>query len=356
MADGRPEKSCEQACESLRQQDYEVAVKHCTDALFSLSQYPPTYFPEACQAEIDRIKIESLLYRIASSLQLKNYGKADEDCRHVLGEGLDREGDTFRAVLCCMHLNGKLQVVSNALSKSLMGESLNGMVTKDLTRLKTLLVETEAAVAKVPSVYHGEELEEGLYILLERLSECLDGVRVEHNPELSLTVTTKKSQQMWTFALTCKPARMLYRVALLYDAHRPHFNIITISAGDSTTQVSQEVPANCQEWIGGKMAQNGIDHSMYKISIAFRTEIFGTFRQTVVFDFGTEPVLMQRVMIDAASTEVRCGQTECIARASGLEEEDSEGGEEEEEDRKEEKEILKEEKKKDKEKKRGEEH
>ncbi|XP_066470056.1 probable helicase with zinc finger domain isoform X2 [Tiliqua scincoides] len=387
MADRRPEKSCEQACESLKQQDYELALKHCTEALFSLSQYPPTHFPEACQTEINRIKIESLLYRIVSSLQLKNYGKADEDCRHVLGEGLSKEDDTFRAVLCCMHLKGKLQIVSNALSKLLMGESLNGMVTKDLTRLKTLLVETEAAAGKVPSVYHAEDLEEGSqdgwqfrppprgvtsseeYTLCKRfleqgicrygaqctsahsqeeltewqkryasrlirlkqqkenkqclgsymesliekwmnslspekvLSECLDGVRVEHNPELSITVTTKKSQQMWTFVLTCKPARMLYRVALLYDAHRPHFTITAISAGDSTTQVSQVVPENCQEWIGGKMAQNGIDHSVYKISIVFSTEIFGTFRQTVVFDFGTEPVLMQRVMIDAASTE-----------------------------------------------------
>lgn len=70
MADRRPEKSCEQACESLKQQDYEVAVKHCTEALLSLSQYPPAHLPEACQAEIDRIKIETLLYRIASFLQL----------------------------------------------------------------------------------------------------------------------------------------------------------------------------------------------------------------------------------------------------------------------------------------------
>ncbi|OXB75572.1 UNVERIFIED_CONTAM: hypothetical protein H355_015688 [Colinus virginianus] len=439
MADRRPEKSCEQACESLKQQDYEVAVKHCTEALLSLSQYPPAHLPEACQAEIDRIKIETLLYRIASFLQLKKYGQADEDCRHdmggigmpiiqctlkfeksreislylsnkesvqssvnifdsctyfsqllvcfaVLGEGLAKGDGSFRAVLCCMHLKGKLQIVSNVLSKSLMGESLNGMVTKDLTRLKTLLAETEAA-DKVPSGYHVEDLEEGSrdgwqfrppprgvtsseeYTLCKRfleqgicrygaqctsahsqeeltewqkryasrlirlkqqkenkqcsgsymetliekwmnslspekvLSESIEGVRVEHNPELSVTVTTKKSHQTWTFALTCKPARMLYRVALLYDAHRPHFSIIAISAGDSTTQVSQEVPENCQEWIGGKMVQNGIDHYIYKVSIAFNTEIFGTFRQTVVFDFGLEPVLMQRVMIDAASTE-----------------------------------------------------
>lgn len=42
----------------------------------------------------------------------------------VLGEGLANEDHAFRAVLCCMHLKGKLQIVSNALSKSLMGESL----------------------------------------------------------------------------------------------------------------------------------------------------------------------------------------------------------------------------------------
>ncbi|KAJ8787015.1 hypothetical protein J1605_023270 [Eschrichtius robustus] len=231
----------------------------------------------------------------------------------VLGEGLAKGDGTFQAVLCCMQLKGKLQPVSSILAKSLTGESLNGMVTKDLTRLKILLTETETATGNVLSGYHVEDLEEDARqetalgsmsaSRWDRLSECIEGVKVEHNPDLSVTVNTKKSRQTWTFALTCKPARMLYRVALLYDAHRPHFSIIAISAGDSTTQVSQEVPENCQEWIGGKMAQNGLDHYVYKVGIAFNTEIFGTFRQTIVFDFGLEPVLMQRVMIDAASTE-----------------------------------------------------
>ncbi|XP_012893338.1 PREDICTED: probable helicase with zinc finger domain isoform X1 [Dipodomys ordii] len=387
MEDRRAEKSCEQACESLKRQDYDMALKHGTEALLSLGQYSMADLTEPCPLEIERIKIESLLYRIASFLQLKNYGQADEDCRHVLGEGLAKGESAFRAVLCCMQLKGKLQPVSSILAKSLTGESLNGMVTKDLTRLKTLLTETETATSNVLSGYHVEELDEGScngwhfrppprgitsseeYTLCKRfleqgicrygaqctsahsqeelaewqkryasrliklkqqnenkqlsgsymetliekwmnslspekvLSECIEGVKVEHNPDLSITVNTKKSRQIWTFALTCKPARMLYRVALLYDAHRPHFSIIAISAGDSTTQVSQEVPENCQEWIGGKMAQNGLDHYVYKVGIAFNTEIFGTFRQTIVFDFGLEPVLMQRVMIDAASTE-----------------------------------------------------
>uniref|UniRef100_A0A452DPG3 Probable helicase with zinc finger domain n=1 Tax=Capra hircus TaxID=9925 RepID=A0A452DPG3_CAPHI len=382
MEDRRAEKSCEQACESLKRQDYEMALQHCTEALLSLGQYSVADFTGPCPLEIESIKIESLLYRIASFLQLKNYGQADEDCRHVLGGGLAEGDGAFQAVLCCMQLEGKLQPVTRILAKSLTGESLNGMVTKDLTRLKTLLTETEPQMirlypdyslgscngwhfrppprgitsseeytlckrflergicrygAQCTSAHSQEELAEwqkryasrliklkqqnenkqlsGSYMetLIEKwmnslspekvLSECVEGVKVEHDPGLSVTVNTKKSHQTWTFALTCKPARMLCRVALLYDAHRPHFSIIAISAGDSTTQVSQEVPENCQEWIGGKMAPNGLDHYVYKVGIAFNTEIFGTFRQTIVFDFGLEPVLMQRVMIDAASTE-----------------------------------------------------
>ncbi|XP_069511137.1 probable helicase with zinc finger domain isoform X3 [Ambystoma mexicanum] len=421
MADRRPENLCEQACESFRQQDYEVALKHCTETLLSLSQYASSNSTEACQAEIDRIKIESLLYRIASLLQLRNYDQADEDTRHVLGDGMAKGDGSFHAVLYSLHLEGKLQTVSSVLTSSLMGESLNGMVTKDLIRLKTLLSEIETSTSKVPSRYHAEDLEDGIageteesmtqsvftlaeslddlelgataplpneegtqdgwlfrppprgvtsseeYTLCKRfleqgicrygaqctsahsqeeleewqkryasrlmklkqqnekcsgsymenmiekwmnslspekvLSEYVEGVRIEHEPELSITVTNKKSHQTWVFTLMCKPARILYRVALLYDAHRPHFSIISISAGDGSGQLSQGVPECCQEWIGGKSTQNGMDHCMYKICIAFDTEIFGTFRQTVVFDFGTEPVLMQRIMVDAASTE-----------------------------------------------------
>lgn len=51
------------------------------------------------------------------------------------------------------------------------------------------------------------------------------------------------------------------------------------------------------------VADNGMDHCVYKVAVGFSTEIFGTFRQTVVFDFGSEPVLMQRIMVDAASIE-----------------------------------------------------
>ncbi|RXN00894.1 putative helicase with zinc finger domain [Acipenser ruthenus] len=385
MADRRPEKSCEQACESLRRQEYEAVVKHCTKALLSLSHCPPS--PSAVsQQGSDFIRNRILLYRIAALLQLKNYDQADEDCKHVLAEELARGEGLLPAVLRCMLMEGSLQEVSSILSRSLLGEPLNGMVTKDLTRLKMLLSEIETASSTMASGYvedNEEDVQEGWqfrppprgvtsseeYTLCKRyleqgicrygaqctsahsqeeltewqkryasrlislkqqqestqsagsymealiekwmnslspekvLSDYLDGVSVEHSPGLSVTVTTKKSSQSWTFSLFCKPARMLYRMALLYDAHRPHFSIGVVSAGDGANQIVQEVPDNCQEWVGGNIAQNGLDHCVYEVVVRFSTEIFGTFRQTIVFDFGFEPVLMQRIMVDAASIE-----------------------------------------------------
>ncbi|XP_064180340.1 probable helicase with zinc finger domain isoform X2 [Anguilla rostrata] len=385
MADRRPEKSCEEASESLARREYEAVVSHCTEALLLLGLQPPG--PRAVP-----LRSRALLYRIAALLQLKNYDQADEDCKHVLAEDMSEADGSFQAGLHSMLLDGSLREVSAILSRALFGEPLNGIVTKDLTRLKMLLSEIEAVSSKMASEYtedteEGEAcvedvqdgwqfrppprgvtsseeytlckrfLEQGLcrygaqctsahsqeeltewqqryasrlirlkqqqeskhftenYMeaLIEKwmnslspekvLSDYLDGVNVEHSSDLSVTVTSKKSSHSWTFSLLCKPARTLYRIALLYDAHRPHFAITAVSAGDASAQLLQEVPGGCQEWTGDGGAQNGMDHCLYKVAVGFSTEIFGTFRQTIVFDFGSEPVLMQRVMVDAASIE-----------------------------------------------------
>ncbi|XP_023676139.1 probable helicase with zinc finger domain isoform X1 [Paramormyrops kingsleyae] len=379
MADRRLEESCEEACESLVRREYEAAVGLSTEALLALSLQAPSPSLVCLRGRI-------LLCRIAGLLQLKKYDEADEDCKRVLAEELAKGDGAFQAGLRDMVLDGSLQEVSAILSKSLFGEPLNGIVTKDLTRLKVLLSEIQTLSSKMASEYSEDNeedvqdgwqfrppprgvtsseeytlckrfLEQGLcrygaqctsahsreelaewqkryasrlirlkqqqegrhfaenYMeaLIEKwmnslspekvLSEYLDGVSVEHSSDLSVTVTTKKSSHSWTFSLFCKPARMLYRVALLYDAHRPHFSIMAVMAGDSSGQTRQEVPEACQEWTGDSLAQNGTDHCVYKVEVAFSTEIFGTFRQTIVFDFGSEPVLMQRVMVDAASIE-----------------------------------------------------
>uniref|UniRef100_A0A8C7QED8 Probable helicase with zinc finger domain n=1 Tax=Oncorhynchus mykiss TaxID=8022 RepID=A0A8C7QED8_ONCMY len=293
----------------------------------------------------------------------------------ILAEELAKGDGSFQASLRCMLLDGSLHEVAGLLSKSLFGEPLNGMVTKDLTRLKMLLSEIEVSVlrdgwqfrppprgvtsseeytlckrfleqglcrygAQCTSAHSREELmewqkryasrlirlkqqqeskhftENYMEALIEKwmnslspekvLSDYLDGVNVEHSSNLSVTVTTKKSAHSWTFSLFCKPVRKLYRIALLYDAHRPHFSITGVSVGDAGAQRLQAAAEGCQEWTAGEealAANNGMDHCVYTVVVGFSTEIFGTFRQTIVFDFGSEPVLMQRIMVDAASIE-----------------------------------------------------
>uniref|UniRef100_A0A8C9Y8I8 Probable helicase with zinc finger domain n=1 Tax=Sander lucioperca TaxID=283035 RepID=A0A8C9Y8I8_SANLU len=347
MADRRAEKSCEEASRSLAKQEYEAAVSHSTDALVVLApQAPPSGAPvppspSSLVAAAGLLRSRALLYRIAAFLQL---------VRTVASVGV-------------------MKMLFYLLLQ-------NGIVTKDLTRLKMLFSEIEVSTsgcrvqdgwqfrppprgvtsseeytlckryleqglcrygAQCTSAHSQEELmewqkryasrlirlkqqqeskhftENYMETLIEKwmnslspekvLSDYLEGVNVETSSSLSVTVTTKKSSHSWTFSFLCKPARKLYRIALLYDAHRPHFFITGVSAGDRL----QALPKGCQEWTPaeetGVAADNGLDHCLYKVAVGFSTEIFGTFRQTVVFDFGSEPVLMQRIMVDAASIE-----------------------------------------------------
>ncbi|XP_033839572.1 probable helicase with zinc finger domain [Periophthalmus magnuspinnatus] len=391
MADRRAEKSCEEASRSLARREYEAVVSHSSAALVALapqtsvSPSPPALStplrsPPALSAPL---RSRALLYRIAASLQLKKYEEADEDCKHVLAEDVSRGDGSLQASLRAMLLDGSLQEVASILSKALYGEALNGIVSRDLTRLKMLFSEVEAVNTQMAPEYtedQDEELQDGWqfrppprgvtsseeYTLCKRyleqglcrygaqctsahsqeelmewqkryasrlirlkqqqeskhftenymetliekwmnslspekvLSDSLEGVNVQTSSTLSVTVTTKKSSHSWTFSLLCKPARKLHRIALLYDAHRPHFSI----TGVSVEEQLQSVAPGCQEWTSGEEASdNGLDHCVYKVAVGFTTEIFGTFRQTVVFDFGSEPVLMQRIMVDAASIE-----------------------------------------------------
>uniref|UniRef100_A0AAY4CHQ0 Probable helicase with zinc finger domain n=1 Tax=Denticeps clupeoides TaxID=299321 RepID=A0AAY4CHQ0_9TELE len=305
----------------------------------------------------------------------------------VFVEELSQGMCSFQAHLQSLAMDGTLQEVSKVLSRSLFGGQLNGIMSKDMTRLKMLLSEIQVTLrfffvsqepeedvqqgwqfrppprgvtsseeytlckrfleqglcrygAQCTSAHSQEELTEWqqryasrlirlkqqqesrnftenyMETLIEKwinsltpdkvMCECLEDVSVEHSSDLSITVSTKKSSHFWTFSLLCKPARILHRVALLYDANRPHFSITAVSAGETSAHRPQEVClGSCQEWSSGTspLPPNGLDHCLYTVTVAFNTEIFGTFRQTVVFDFGSEPVLMQRVMVDAASIE-----------------------------------------------------
>uniref|UniRef100_A0A8C6U683 Probable helicase with zinc finger domain n=1 Tax=Neogobius melanostomus TaxID=47308 RepID=A0A8C6U683_9GOBI len=307
MADRRAEKSCEEASRSLARREYEVAVSHSSAALVALA--PQTSAPAApaspsSPALTTPLHNRALLYRIAASLQLVSM-----DFSNILSEIQD--GWQFRPpprgvtsseeyTLCKRYLEQGLCRYGAQCTSAHSQEELMEWQKRYASRLIRLKQQQESK--HFTENYMETLIEKWMNSLSPEkvLSDYLEGVNVETSSGLSVTVTTKKSSHSWTFSLLCKPARKLYRIALLYDAHRPHFFISGVSAGEQL----HSVPTGCQEWTPAKEASdNGLDHCVYKVAVGFTTEIFGTFRQTVVFDFGSEPVLMKRIMVDAASIE-----------------------------------------------------
>uniref|UniRef100_A0AAZ3SCQ3 Probable helicase with zinc finger domain n=1 Tax=Oncorhynchus tshawytscha TaxID=74940 RepID=A0AAZ3SCQ3_ONCTS len=319
MADRRAEKSCEEASGSLARREYEVAVSHCTDALLALGPRPlpalepphptppTTRLPPSAANGIvtkDLTRLKMLLSEIEVSVFVSLWSKVRDGwqfrppprgvtsseeytlCKRFLEQGLCRYG----AQCTSAHSREELMEWQKRYASRLI-RLKQQQESKHFTENYM-----EALIEKWMNSLSPEKV----------LSDYLDGVNVEHSSNLSVTVTTKKSAHSWTFSLFCKPVRKLYRIALLYDAHRPHFSITAVSVGDAGAQRLQAAAEGCQEWTAGEealAADNGMDHCVYTVVVGFSTEIFGTFRQTIVFDFGSEPVLMQRIMVDAASIE-----------------------------------------------------
>ncbi|EFA00306.1 probable helicase with zinc finger domain [Tribolium castaneum] len=119
------------------------------------------------------------------------------------------------------------------------------------------------------------------------MSEKIDTVEDACSCPLSATVSSKNSNYSWKF--TMKTNKPLKAVALLQDTHRNHFNLSQIVVGN----VEQDIKNN-QEFLPNE--QGAVTE--YHIVVAFQTTIFGTFRQSVVFDFGSEPVLVKHLCVD----------------------------------------------------------
>uniref|UniRef100_A0A672IUX2 Probable helicase with zinc finger domain n=1 Tax=Salarias fasciatus TaxID=181472 RepID=A0A672IUX2_SALFA len=348
MADRRAEKSCEEASRSLARREYEAAVSHSTDALVVLApQTPPSAFfsPPALsvpvlaeeiargdgslQASLRSMLLDGSLQEVASILSKALYGEPMffffltgsplldlMSSLHLIDQFVCvlaevQDGWQFRPpprgvtsseeyTLCKRYLEQGLCRYGAQCTSAHSQEELMEWQKRYASRLIRLKQQQESK--HFAENYMETLIEKWMNSLSPEkvLSDSLEGVNVEISSSHSVTVTTKKSSHSWVFSLLCKPARKLYRIALLYDAHRPHFFITGVSAGDRL----QAVPKSCQEWTPGEeTADNGLDHCVYKVAVGFSTEIFGTFRQTIVFDFGSEPVLMQRIMVDAASIE-----------------------------------------------------
>ncbi|CAD7005795.1 unnamed protein product [Ceratitis capitata] len=142
------------------------------------------------------------------------------------------------------------------------------------------------------------------------MCEKVDGVEVRCEQELVTSISSKSSKREWIFVL--KTTRMLRAVTMLQDAHRNHYAITGIKL-DSAAPI-YDLKSN-QEWVSAthKITSNEKDSTKkefndtalaetplleHRVTIEFHTDIYGTFRQTVCFDLGTEPMLVQQLCVD----------------------------------------------------------
>ncbi|XP_072415240.1 probable helicase with zinc finger domain isoform X1 [Chiloscyllium punctatum] len=135
------------------------------------------------------------------------------------------------------------------------------------------------------------------------VSGSVEGVRVECAQELNQVSDSRKYDFSWTFAFTCDPPRLLDHVAFLINAYTPCFHIASIAAGDSDSLHPYSISTKCQEWSQHSSGQNRMEERVYEIVVKFSVEVFGNFQQTIFFDFGSEPVLMQTVTVSTLSDQ-----------------------------------------------------
>ncbi len=126
--------------------------------------------------------------------------------------------------------------------------------------------------------------------------ESLDGVEEEIQGELTTIFESKFSDKKWLFSF--RTSRLLKVVSLLYDSHRSHFSLRRITTTKGKKVLLDDEPINTQEWTS-RLDLNDEKHKLnHRVEVTFSTKLYGTFRQTVLFDFGAEPFLIKHLCVD----------------------------------------------------------
>ncbi|KAL7639366.1 UNVERIFIED_CONTAM: hypothetical protein RMT77_009867 [Armadillidium vulgare] len=129
------------------------------------------------------------------------------------------------------------------------------------------------------------------------LSEKVDGVAFSVSSDLNLCISQKPSSHTWVITLHCR--YRIHAAALLYDSHRNHFSLTNITMINSLKHIHKSFKLkDSQEWINNDLDLAENVNMEYKIEIHFQTEIYGTFRQAIVIDFGIEPVFIKKFCVD----------------------------------------------------------
>lgn len=134
------------------------------------------------------------------------------------------------------------------------------------------------------------------------MKEKVEGVDETCSNDLVTTVSSKVSKREWTFVLKTK--RLLKAITLLQNTHRNHFTVKQVfpaeprqfkcgqNAASGNKVVEAELTSD-QEWVvpltDSRYTEVPSDTSPvleHRVKVVFSTDIYGTFRQAIVFDFG----------------------------------------------------------------------
>lgn len=135
------------------------------------------------------------------------------------------------------------------------------------------------------------------------MCEKVADIEAKCEQQLVTSISSKTSKREWLFQL--ETLRPLKAVALLQDAHRNHFAIKSIKLGQSTgdAEVNVELKSD-QEWVSSTLPESQESStpsklvSAHEVTVEFHTEIYGTFRQSICFDIGQEPLLVRHLCVD----------------------------------------------------------
>ncbi|XP_033628979.1 uncharacterized protein LOC117291425 isoform X1 [Asterias rubens] len=127
------------------------------------------------------------------------------------------------------------------------------------------------------------------------ITEELPGIRVDCEQELNKFLKIKRKSDSvftftWKFLIKSKKQKVLKRVGLLYDQHRLHFYL--------SDPKGEDIPQVCP---GNRIAEG--DGETYRVSVIFHSRMLGSFNQWVLFDFGSEPVLVRKLEAHVGSEE-----------------------------------------------------
>ncbi|KAK3911193.1 putative helicase with zinc finger domain [Frankliniella fusca] len=137
-------------------------------------------------------------------------------------------------------------------------------------------------------------------ILREKVDYAEDSVA-----ENQLTTTVSKdSRTDWIFLV--KTSKVLRAVALLQYADRNQFSIKCVKSVVSGHHMEWK-PENTDEWLLSEMDCTNLESLQktksnlefkHSICVEFSSDIYGTFRQAVAFDFGVEPLMVKHLCVD----------------------------------------------------------